>query len=122
MERILKQTQCESVRVFVVWEPMLLTDWYRPTGPTLRRVSDSHAVQFWDERHLIAAQVKQQLRQFHGSYPSCCESRGHLWDMAAMYPPGVNWGDAAPSFDDGPVYRIAPRLQQQISALRAQFN
>ncbi len=118
MERILKQTQSSSVRVFVVWEPMLPTDWYRPTRPTLKRLSDSRAVQFWDTHHLIAGQLKQQLQQFHGTHPSCCEDRGHLWDMAAVYPPGIEWGDAAPKFDDGPVYRIAPDLQRACSAMR----
>jgi hypothetical protein len=115
MERILKQTQAEPVRIFVVWEPMLPTDWYRPTRPTLNRVSDSRAEQFWDKSHLIATQLKQQLEQFHGNNPRCCENGGHLWDMAAVYPPGVKWGEAAPVFDDGPVYRIAPTLQQTIS-------
>jgi hypothetical protein len=104
------------VRVFVVWEPMLPTDWYRPRRPTLERVSDSRVVQFWDKGHLIAAQVKGQLQRYHGSDPRCCEDRGHLWDMAAVYPSGVKWGDAAPGFDDGPVYRIAStRLKQALS-------
>ena len=120
MERILKQTQSEPVRVFVIWEPMLPTDWYRPARPTLKRVSDARAAQFWDKGHLIAAQVKQQLQQFHGSAPSCCEDGGHLWDMVAMYPPGVKWGEGTPLFDDGPVYRIAPALEQRVSALPAQ--
>lgn len=120
MEHILNKAQSEWVRVFVVWEPMLPTDWYRPTRPTLKRVSDSRAVQFWDKTHLIAAQVKQQLLQFHGTDPTCCEDRGHLWDMAAVYPPGVKWGEAAPLFDDGPVYRIASSLEQRVSALHAQ--
>src|SRR6516165_2360271 len=105
----------ESVRVLVVWEPMLPTDWYRPTRLTLKRVLDSRAAQFWDKSHSIAAQVKQQLEQFHGNTPRCCENGGHLWDMAAVYSPGVKWGEAAPVFDDGPVYRIAPTLQQTIS-------
>jgi hypothetical protein len=92
---------------------MLPTDWYRPTRPTLKRVSNSRGVQFWDKGHLIAAQVKRQLQQFHRSDPGCCEDRGHLWDMAAVYPPGAKWGDAAPVFDDGLVYRIAPTTLKQ---------
>jgi hypothetical protein len=119
VERILKQTQSDSVRVFVVWEPMLPTDWYRPTRPTLKRVSDTRAVQFWDKSHLIAAELKQQLQQFHGSHPRCCDDGGHLWDMAAIYLPGVKWGEAAPAFDDGPVYRIAPEIGHQLSTLHA---
>jgi hypothetical protein len=115
VERILKQTHAESVRVFVVWEPMLPTDWYRPTRPTLKRVSDSRAAQFWDKSHLIAAQLKLQLQRLHGNAPNCCDDGGHLWDMAAVYQPGVKWGDVAPAYDDGPVYRIAPRLERKIS-------
>ena len=98
---------------------MLPTDWYRPTRPTLNRVIDSRAAQFWDKGHLIAAQMKQQLQQFHGKDPSCCEDGGHLWDMAAVYPPGVKWGESAPAFDDGPVYRTTTTLEQKISAMRA---
>ena len=53
--------------------------------------------------------------------PSCCENGGHLWDMAAMYPPGEKWGASAPAFDDGPVYRIAPSLQQKMSPAQQAF-
>lgn len=103
-----------------MWQPILPTDWYRPTRETLKRISDVRVVQFWDKGHLIATEVNRQLEQFHGSKPSCCEDNGHLWDMAAVYPPGVRWGEAAPAFDDGPVYRIAPNLEQKISEMRAQ--
>ena len=115
MERILRQMPSESLRVLVVWEPMLPTDWYRPTRPTLKRVSDSRAVQFWDKSHLVATHVKRQLQEFHRNDPSCCEDGGHLWDMAAVYAPGAKWGEAAPTFDDGPVYRIGRTLEHAIS-------
>ena len=110
------------MRVFVVWEPMLPTDWYRPTRPTLKRIFDARAVQFWDKSHLIATQLKQQLVQFHGSDPSCCEDRGHLWDMAAVYPAGIKWGEVAPAFDNGPVYQIAPTLEKKMSEILAQSS
>ena len=122
MERILNQAHAESVRVLVVWEPMLPTDWYQPTRPTLKRVSDLRAEQFWDKSHLIATQLKQQLKQFHGNNPRCCENGGNLWDMAAVYPRGVKWAEAAPAFDDGPVYRIAPTLEQRMSEIAAQSS
>ncbi|HEX3103441.1 MAG TPA: hypothetical protein VHQ22_03270 [Terriglobales bacterium] len=99
---------------------MLPTDWYRPARPTLKRVSDPWAAQFWDKSHLIAAEVKHQLQQFNGNEPSCCTNGGHLWDMAAVYPPSVKWGEAAPAFDDGPVYRIAPTLKERMSEIAPQ--
>lgn len=34
--------------------------------------------------------------------------------MAAVYPRGVKWGETKPTFDDGPVYRIVPILQEKI--------
>ena len=117
MERILERSHSTPLRIFVVWEPMLPTDWYRPTRPTLKRVSDPRAAQFWDKNHLIAAQVKQQLQQFHGNDPNCCENAGRLWDMAAIYPPGVKWSESAPVFDDGPVYRTAPAIEVKISEM-----
>jgi hypothetical protein len=98
---------------------MLPSDWYRPTRPTLKRISDPRATQFWDRNHLIAAEVKRQLQQFHGHHPSCCEDGGHLWDMAAVYTASVKWGEAAPAFDDGPVYRIAPVIEQRMQSLSA---
>lgn len=101
---------------------MLPTDWYRPTRPTLNRVSDSRAVQFWDKSHLIAAELKQQLQQFHGTNPSCCDNGGHLWDMAALYPAGVRWGETKPAFDDGPVYRISPTLREKIAEISVQSS
>jgi hypothetical protein len=39
--------------------------------------------------------------------------------MAAEYPPGMKWGEAAPVFDAGPIYRIATTLEEKISAMRA---
>jgi hypothetical protein len=114
---VLEQTGTPSLRVFVVWEPMLPTDWQRPSGQTLGRISDGRAAQYWDEGHLIAGQVKQQLRGQKG--PACCEDNGILWDMLALYPPGAGWSDAAPVFDDGPVYRVAPELGARIAKLPA---
>ena len=42
-----------------------------------------------------------------------------MWDVAAAYSSGNEWGETAPAFDDGPVYRIALTVQQKISAIRA---
>jgi hypothetical protein len=99
---------------------MLPTDWYRPTRPTLKRISDSRAVQFWDKNHFIADEIKQQLERFHGNGSSCCETKGHLWDMTAVYPAGVKWGEAKPAFYDGPVYRVASTLEDRMSETSTQ--
>jgi hypothetical protein len=55
---------------------MLPTNWPKPSGMVQRRVSDSRDVQFWDEEHLVAKELKQQ---FPSSQPLCCQRQGILW-------------------------------------------
>lgn len=99
----------------MVWEPVLPTDWYRPTRQTLSRVPDPRARQFWDKHHLIASQLKQQL---NGNGPHCCETdSGILWDVVALYSQGSRWEDSTPVLDDGPIYRVAPELNRMMSNL-----
>jgi hypothetical protein len=43
------------MKILVVWEPMLPTDWGAPTTPVLARISDARATQFWDKDHLVAS-------------------------------------------------------------------
>jgi hypothetical protein len=102
-----------SVRVLVVWEPMLPTDWSKPSGMVQRRISDSRVVQFWDKEHLIAKELKQQ---FPGSQHLCCQRQGILWDFAAIYPPRVEWNaSSAPVFFGGAVLDVADDVRQHLT-------
>lgn len=101
------------IRVLVVWEPMLLTDWWSPSGMVQSRISDPRVIQYWDKDHLVAKELRQQLT----SPPSCCQSGGILWDMAALYPKRAQWGDSSPVFADGPVVKVAPVLEEACWAL-----
>ena len=58
VEQILKQNHSDHLRVFVVWEPMLPTNWFRPSRLVQRRISDPRAVQFWDKNHLVAKELR----------------------------------------------------------------
>jgi hypothetical protein len=109
MEAILKQNREARVHVLVVWEPMLVTDWSRPGAMVQSRISDSRVAQFWDKDHLVAKSLDQQLSD---SQRSCCRKNGILWDIAALFPENVHWGNSGPTFIDGPVGRIAARIQQ----------
>ena len=93
IEQMLRQEQSAGVRVLVVWEPMLPTDWSRPSGLVQSRIPDSRAVQFWDKDHLVAKGLRDQ---FPSSQALCCERHGVLWDVAALYASGVHWGGSAP--------------------------
>jgi hypothetical protein len=97
----------------VVWEPILPTDWSRPNGMVQSRISDTRAIQYWDNDHLVARELQHQL----SSEPSCCKRDGTLWDLAALYGKQVQWGKSSPVFADGPVVDAAPTLGKQLASL-----
>jgi hypothetical protein len=67
-EEVLKR-ETGKLTVLVVWEPILPSDWSRPTRPVMARIPDSRVIQFWDKDHLIAEQLSRQLRT---KQPTCC--------------------------------------------------
>ena len=93
---MLKNLSGKSVRVFVVWEPVLPTDWGAPSTATLKRIWDSRATQFWDKRRLISHSMGEHNR------------RSVIWDYIAVYTPGVMWTDRPPEplYKGGPVVRV----------------
>jgi hypothetical protein len=113
IEKLLEQTHSLPIRVLVVWEPILPTDWLRPSGMVQSRISDTRVVQYWDNDHLVAGELHRQL----SSEPSCCNRKGNLWDLAALYGRQAQWGNSSPVFTDGPVVDAAPDLGKQLAAL-----
>jgi hypothetical protein len=81
--------------VFVIWEPVLPTDWKSPSSATLGRISDPRAAQFWDKGRLISHSMGEHDR------------RTVVWDYIAVYPPGVIWDDRLPQA----VYHGRPVVQ-----------
>jgi hypothetical protein len=77
-------------------------------------ISDPRTEQFWDKDHLITRQLDQQLST---SQPSCCRRAGILWDVAALYPKGVQWGGSQPVFIDGAVVQVETQLAMGVSAV-----
>ncbi|MGA8593509.1 MAG: hypothetical protein WB676_02085 [Bryobacteraceae bacterium] len=92
----MKDLSGKPVRVFVVWEPVLPTDWGAPSTATLKRIADSRATQFWDKRRLISHSLGEHNR------------RSVIWDYIAVYPAGVIWTDRPPRslYAGGPVVRV----------------
>jgi hypothetical protein len=90
---VLRDVDDPGVRVFVVWEPVLITDWHAPGAGALRRLPDARVTQFWDRERALSHAIRPQ----------------HLvWDWVAVFPPGVRWGDAFPhpQFAGAPVVRV----------------
>ena len=96
--------------VFAVWEPILPTDWSAPGASVRERLNDSRVQQFWDPGHVVATLVKKSEGKLH---PDCCENKGFLWDLTAVYAPGSRWGEALPEpvLLNGPVVRTTDRLE-----------
>jgi len=116
----LKRHSDSAVAVFAVWEPILPTDWGKPSSSVLRRMSDNRIRQFWDADHSVAAAMKEA--EASGKlHPNCCERNGILWDLAAVYPPGAQWGDTLPEpvFLDGAVAPVARELEAAMAGPRA---
>jgi len=86
----------EPVRIFVVWEPVLFTDWSSPSMATLGRLANARAAQFWDKKRLISHSMGEHDR---GSV---------VWDYIAVYPVGAVWEERPPQplYDGGPVIRV----------------
>jgi len=111
MEELLEQTHRLPIRVLVVWEPMLPTDWSRPSGMVRSRISDTRVIQ--DTDHLVAGELQHQL----GSEPNCCKRDGTLWDLIALYGKEAQWGYSRLVFANGTVVDTAPDLEKRLAAL-----
>ncbi len=95
----------------MVWEPVLLTDWTRPASSVLSRIPDRRVIQFWDKTHQVARKLRNggPARQ---PEPECCEEKGVLWDVAAVFGKDTRWIDSAPraEFLNGPVFRLRAQI------------
>ena len=97
--------------MFVVWEPILPTDWSKPSTSALARISDGRVRQFWDPNHSLSAVLKK-AQETGTLHPECCERKGFLWDLTAAYAPGTQWRDTLPEpmLINGPVVRTTSDL------------
>ena len=91
---MLRQETEAGIRVFVVWEPVLATDWMAPSTATLKRISDLRARQYWDHGRLLSKALGETDRS------------SIVWDRVLVYQRGVSWTDASPPkplSSEGPV-------------------
>jgi hypothetical protein len=86
----------KPVRTFVIWEPVLPTDWSSPATAALRRISDARAAQFWDKGRLISRSMGERNLD------------SVVWDYIAVYEPGTLWENRPPQalYHGGPVVQV----------------
>lgn len=90
----------QDIHVFVVWEPVLPTDWLAPSTATLSRVPDVRARQYWDRGRLLSKAMGETGR------------RSIVWDRVLVYNRGVTWSDTPPAavVSAGPVVEAADQF------------
>jgi hypothetical protein len=105
------------MHVFVVWEPILKSDFMAPTTGALRRISDPRARHYWDDGHVLADVMKRDARPPQPKH-ECCDSDGVLWDLVAIYPKGARWDATLPPavVFDGPVVRVTDQISAALTA------
>ena len=113
---MLKENHSDHLRVFVVWEPILPSDWFPPSRFVQHRIRDPRAIQFWDKNHLVSKQLRANLSEAQAAR---CSHSKILWDVAAVFPKDAKWG-SAPIFFDGPVVRVTPEAEKQLMLSRTQ--
>ena len=93
---MMAELAAKPVKIFVVWEPVLFTDWSSPSTAALARISNTQAAQFWDKERLISRSMGEHNR---GTV---------VWDHIAIYPAGATWEDRPPKplYDGGPVVQV----------------
>ena len=95
----------KPARVFVVWEPVLFTDWSSPSTATLGRISLTRTLQFWDKGRLISHSMGEHNR------------RSIVWDYIAVYPRSAVWEARPPEplYSGGPVIRVIGEARSALS-------
>ena len=78
------------MRVFVAWEPILLSDWLRPKDDTLvGKIEDPRASHFWDPGKVLSHAIL--AAPWIRKHAAPTGFRGEVWDWIACYPRGARW-------------------------------
>jgi len=111
-EEVLKREKSDRLTVFVVWEPILASDWSRPDSPGSRSHlrSTSHAVlgQGSFDRQTIRPAAINCATQPVAVTQACCG----IWSPLSR---GVQWGSSQPVFVDGPVAKVDAALARRLA-------
>ncbi len=105
-----------DTRVFVVWEPVLTTDWGTPSQALTAYVADRRAVHFWDHDRVLSAMLggAGKLETLADERNIGFRMKDVVWDTALVYPPGARWGGRAKLLV-APVTKYRPELERSLS-------
>jgi hypothetical protein len=107
--QLLREINSQNVRVFVIWEPVLPTDFVAPSTASLARIPDARAAQYWDRRRAMSHLLGEHNRSTV------------VWDYILVYAPGTLWQDVPPKpiYSDNPVRDVISGAKESIQRLLA---
>ena len=100
---MLKEFPGKRVHAFVVWEPVLPTDWGAPSTAALNRISDGRVTQYWDKDRLVSKSMGEH------------DKKSIVWDRIAVYAPGATWHQEPSLFTGGPVVKVLEPAREAIT-------
>jgi hypothetical protein len=105
--QLLREINSQDMRVFVIWEPVLPTDFVAPSTAALGRIPDARAAQYWDRKRALSHLLGERNRSTV------------VWDYIAVYAPGTLWQDAPPKpiYSDNPVRDVISAAKKSIQRL-----
>ncbi len=114
LEEVLAASPEKSLRVFVVWEPVIVTDVAPPTNGVLSRIPDPRVAQFWDPSLALSRLMTQGAAGAETSTPESV-----VWDQVLIYAPGGRWEEAPPpaDFSGGPVVDVIEGLRGRLGSV-----
>ncbi len=107
--QLLREINSQDLRVFVIWEPVLPTDFGAPSTAALARIPDARAAQYWDGKRALSHLLGERNRSTV------------VWDYIAVYAPGTLWQDSPPKpiYSDNPVRDVISGAKESIQRLLA---
>jgi hypothetical protein len=107
--QLLREINSQDLRVFVIWEPVLPTDFVAPSTVALARIPDVRAVQYWDRNRALSHLLGEHNRSTV------------VWDYIAVYAPGAQWQDALPKpvYSDNPVRDVISGAKESVQRMLA---
>lgn len=109
IQKLLDKQHDPKIRVFIIWEPVLPTDFGAPSTATLHRASDTRVSQYWDKEHIVSRSLGERDRN------------SVVWDYIAVYQPGKLWDKAPPepSYSRAPVIHGIDEARDAVNKLLA---
>jgi hypothetical protein len=107
-----------DLRVLVVWEPVLATDWGNPSPSLTAMIPDRRVIHFWDRGRRLSAIMggPANLAALARAEKVGFRMQDVVWDTALLFPPSAKWNTPA-SLLLAPVVKFHQDLAAAVRAI-----